>query len=79
MLDEISDCILTSMATEEITSLVKMQLDDGASWSFETVSVGVEYEYNYCYSIPGIKLCVGIVDEASRTAAVAKINEVLAK
>lgn len=79
VLEEIGDCILTSMATEEITSIVKMQLDDGASWSFETVSVGVEYEYNYCYSIPGIKLCVGIVDEASRTAAVEKINEVLTK
>ena len=77
VLDEISDCILTDMPMEHITSLIKMQLDDGASWSFETVSVGVEYVYDYCYSMPGQKLCVGIIDEGTRVNAIAKIKETL--
>lgn len=77
VLEEISDCILTNIPMEHITSLIKMQLDDNASWSFETVSVGVEYVYDYCYSMPGQKLCVGIIDEESRTNAIAKLKEVL--
>lgn len=77
VLEEISDCILTDMPMEHITSLIKMQLDDNAKWTFETVSVGVEYVYDYCYSMPGQKLCVGIIDEETRLNAIAKLKEVL--
>lgn len=77
VLEEVNDCILTDMPMEHITSLIKMQLDDGASWSFETVSIEVEYIYNYCYSMPGQKLCVGIIDEETRANAIAKLKEVL--
>ncbi len=69
ILDEVSDAVLTNMTTDDITKLVKMQLNDGAAWSFETASVAVEYDYDYCYSMPGTKLCVGIMDEKSRQEA----------
>ena len=63
------------MPMEKLTSLVKMQIDDGASWEFETVSVDVEYVYDYCYSMTDYgKLCVGIIDENSLQAATDKLK-----
>lgn len=78
VLDEVKDSILTNMPMEKLTSLVKMQIDDGASWEFETVSVDVEYVYDYCYSMTDYgKLCVGIIDENSLQAATDKLKETI--
>lgn len=65
------------MSMDEITNLIKMQIESNASWTFETASVEVEYVYDYCYSMPSQKLCVGIMDEASRQEAINKINAVM--
>lgn len=77
LLKQVQDNFLTDLSTEDITNLVKMQLNDNAGWTFETASVDVEYIYDYCYSMPGQKLCVGIMDEASRKSCTDKLVEVL--
>ena len=78
VLEEVKDSILTNMPMEKLTSLVKMQIDDGASWEFETVSVDVEYVYDYCYSMTDYgKLCVGIIDENSLQAATDMLKETI--
>ena len=69
--------ILTDMTQEDITNLIKMQLNDNASWSFETASIAVDYTYEYCYSISSQKLCVGIMNESSRQEAINKINAIM--
>jgi len=75
VLNEVKDNILTNMPTEKLTDLVKMQLENGGSWEFETASVEVEYVYDYCYSMTGYgKLCVGLIDEASLKAATDKLK-----
>jgi len=77
ILNEITDCIQTNLSYDDITGLVKMQLSDGASWQIDTASVYVDYKYDYCYSMSGQKLCVGVMSEESRLQAVEKIKQVL--
>ena len=77
ILNEISDCIQTNLSYNDITGLVKMQLSDGASWQIDTASIYVDYKYDYCYSMSGQKLCVGVMSEESRLQAIEKINQVL--
>ncbi len=77
VLDQITQNVVTDMSRDDITNLIKRQIDERASWSFETASVEVEYVYDYCYSYGSHKLCVGLIDEESRQDAVNKINAVL--
>lgn len=77
VLNEVQSGILTDMTQEDITNLIKMQLNDNASWSFETASIAVDYTYEYCYSISSQKLCVGIMNESSRQEAINKINAIM--
>lgn len=78
VLDQLSENFLTNIPTEHITALAKMQLEDGASWDFETTSVGVEYKYDYCYSMMDYgKLCVGVMDETTRQEAISKLKATL--
>lgn len=78
VLNEVKDNILTNMPTEKLTDLVKMQLENGGAWEFETTSVEVEYVYDYCYSMTGYgKLCVGIMDENSLKEATNKLKETI--
>lgn len=77
LLAEVDDCVLTNMPQEAMTDFIKMQIDDGSAWSFETASVAVEYDYDYCYSMPGNKYCIGRMDEESRQAATDLIKNTL--
>lgn len=77
ILDEIADCVQTNLSYDDITGLVKMQLSDGASWQIDTASIYVDYKYDYCYSMSGQKLCVGVMSEESRLEAIEKIHSVL--
>lgn len=77
VLDEIKDCVQSNLSYDDMTNLVKMQLSDRASWQIESFSINVDYKYDYCYSMPGMKLCVGVMSEQSRQQAVNKINSVL--
>lgn len=79
ILNVISNNIQTNISYSEIAALSKMQLEDNASWNIEMMSIDVEYEYNKCYSMPGMDLCVGIMDETSRINAVNAINNILGK
>lgn len=78
VLEQVSENFITNMPMEHITALAKMQIDDGASWDFEMISVGVEYIYDYCYTMMDYgKLCVGILDEATRQEAISKLKATL--
>ncbi|MBR2937706.1 MAG: LCP family protein [Oscillospiraceae bacterium] len=55
----------TSLSTEEISSLVKMQLSDMASWNMRSYSVTGNSDYKETYSAPGQELYVIWPDENS--------------
>lgn len=74
--DEIIDSVQTNLTAEDIKGLVKMQLNDGASWDIETVAIRVDYKNDYCYAL-GAKACVGIMQEESRLEVLEIINSVL--
>lgn len=69
LMSALSDSFQTNMTTDEITSLVKMQLSDGGSWSFESMTLAnTGSKSTTCYSLSGPSLYVGIVNETSRQA-----------
>ncbi len=67
LMEAVSSCVQTSLSADELTSLVKMQLNDGASWEFESMALtNTGSSSSTCYSLPGPSLYVGIIDEDSR-------------
>ena len=54
ILDSMGECFKTNVSNDEVSDLVKMQLDDMASWDIKSYSVigSSSGERNYCYSIP---------------------------
>ena len=48
----------TDMTGDEISSLVKMQLNDMASWDVQSFAVTGLSDYQETYSVPGLKLFV---------------------
>lgn len=75
--DEIIDSVQTNLSADDITGLVKMQLTDGAKWDIQMAAIEVDYTYDYCYSMPDSKLCVGIMNEESRLEVIDIINSVI--
>lgn len=68
----------TSMESSEISSLVKMQINDMSSWDIEQIQVsGYNDSSSSCYSAPGQSLYVMAPDESTVTAATKRITEVL--
>lgn len=68
----------TNITTDEMMSLVRMQLDDMASWDFINQKVLGEYDYRYGGAyMPGWELIYYIPDEESVKDVVSKINTVL--
>ena len=69
LLDLVAKNVETNMTTDEITEIVKMQLNDGASWNF--VSYATEgrnngaQELRYCWSDSSNRLYVTILDPDS--------------
>lgn len=55
ILESMGDCFGTNVSNDEVSKLVKMQINDMPSWNIKSFSVlGTGYgERNYCYSIPG--------------------------
>lgn len=67
LISALSGSFQTNMTSDELTSLIKMQLADGASWNFESMTlVNKGSTSTTCYSLSGPALYVGIVDETSR-------------
>lgn len=65
ILDSLEGYFETNMSMDQITSLVKMQLADGSSWSIKSQSVTGTFGNEYCYSASGQRLSVMYPDEAS--------------
>lgn len=65
ILDSLEDYFETNMSMDQITSLVKMQLADGSSWSIKSQSVTGTFGNEYCYSERSQRLSIMYPDEAS--------------
>lgn len=68
----------TSMSTEEIASLVKMQLSDLASWNVKSFAVSGKGGSTTTYSMPSKRSYVMYPDEAQVKYAETLINKVVA-
>lgn len=78
LLAAVSDNFVTSLSSNQITALVRMQLSDFAVWDIENYSVtGSSSSSTHCYSAQGQKLYVMMPDEESVAGAQALIQSVL--
>ena len=78
LLAAVADNFVTSLSSNQIAALVRMQLSDFAAWEIENCSVtGSSSSSTHCYSAQGQKLYVMTPDEASVEAAKALIQSVL--
>ena len=65
------------MSTDQLLSLARMQIDDGASWTVETYSVSTSGGYEYCYSYQGMKLYVGYINYNTAREAANRMRAVM--
>lgn len=77
LVNTLSDCVQTNMTMDEITSMVKMQLNDGAKWTITRQSVGGSGGTRECFSMQGWDLSVVLPDQDSINAAKEVIWSVL--
>lgn len=77
IMNSVMESIQTSISSGEITSLVKMQINDMASWSVSSCSVDGTGANNYTYSMPKQKAYVMVPNEATVNAAKEKIDQVM--
>lgn len=77
ILDALSGTFETNMSNEELTSLIKMQVDEMPSWSLEPFSVTGSGTSAYTLSYPNQELYVMIPDVNTMNEATAKINQLL--
>ena len=68
--------IETNFSSKEITSLVKMQLDNMSSWSIERYSLNGSGNSTPVYSMPNSYVYVMVPDQSTVDGAKAKINEI---
>lgn len=77
ILDHIDGCFETNMTSDEITSLIKMQLSDMSSWDIQQIQLqGHGTMLTGGAYMPGNRLYYMIPDEDSVSQCVAKIKEV---
>ena len=69
----------TSLDANDITSLVKMQIDDMKKWNINTYNVSGTPASDYTHSYPSQKLSVMYPNYSTVETAKTKINEILAK
>lgn len=69
----------TNMKTNNLTSLIKKQINSMPSWTITSQSVNGSDSSNYTYSYSGQKLYVMEPDMSTVTAATKKINSILGK
>lgn len=77
ILNALNGTFETNITTEEITSLVKMQINDMAKWKMETYNVDGKGNMLPTYSYPNLNLYVMEPKMETVTSAVAKLDEVL--
>lgn len=77
LLESISGTFQTNITTEEIASLVKLQLDEMPRWKISTYNVSGSDSYEFSYSYPQTELYVMIPDETTLNEAKIKIKDTL--
>ena len=77
ILDHIDGCFETNMTSDEITSLIKMQLSDMSSWDIQQIQLqGHGAMLTGGAYMPGNRLYYMIPDEDSVSQCIAQIKEV---
>ena len=69
----------SSLKTDDITALIKMQIDDMSRWSVNTYNVNGTPGMDYTYSYPHQKLSIMYPDYSTVTLAKNKIKSILNK
>lgn len=77
LIADVSDSVQTNMTQEEMTKFIKMQLNDGASWTIESQAASGNGDTQACYSSGDQPLYVMWPDEAVVQSISAKMNEIL--
>ena len=77
ILNALNGTFETNLTTDDITSLVKMQIDDMASWQISSVNVDGTGAYLPTYSYPSQNLYVMNPNVETIENAINKLNEVL--
>src|SRR5574344_1017475 len=79
ILSSLSGSLETNATSDQITSLVRMQLNDMKSWTMETYNVTGTGTMSTTYSYPNQKLYVMIPDKSTVTTAKDKLEAVLSE
>ncbi len=77
LIADVSDSVQTNMTQEEMAKFIKMQLNDGASWTIESQAASGNGDTQACYSSGDQPLYVMWPDEAVVQSISAKMNEIL--
>ena len=77
LIASVSDSVQTNMTQEEMAKFIKMQLNDGATWTIESQAATGNGDTQACYSSGDQPLYVMWPDEASVQAVSSKMQEVL--
>ena len=77
LIADVSDSVQTNMTQEEMAKFIKMQLNDGASWTIESQAASGNGDTQACYSSGDQPLYVMWPDEAAVQSISAKMNEIL--
>lgn len=77
IMDAIAGSFQTNFTSDEIYSLIHMQLDDMASWTVESYSVTGTGKYDKTYSMPSVNAYVMVPDMSTVYKAREMIKEVL--
>ncbi|MDD6101749.1 MAG: LCP family protein [Clostridiales bacterium] len=67
----------TDLTMDQLTSLVRMQLDEAPDWKIDTYTVETAGAFEYCYSYRGSKLYVGKINQASLKEASDRMKAVM--
>lgn len=76
VLAAITSNVVTNLSVEDMESVVKMQLNDGASWDIQSMQVDGTGSWDYCYSL-GDANDVMIPDMSTVETAKSMINDVM--
>lgn len=76
-LNSLDGSFVTNMSMGKLTSLIKKQIDDNASWNISSVSLNGSDAQEYTYSYSAEKLYVMIPDENSVNEAKAQIKNII--
>jgi len=76
IINSINGSFQTSLTSDEISSLIKMQINDMSSWNIQTFSVDGSGSMEYTYTSPKGKRSVIILNEETIAKAKVLIEQV---